>query len=618
MIGKLKLDKIAPAATILIILSINLFFGLPRLANFSAVDEHLWTYNRIPQYWKAIKEQQWKKTNINDKPGITVALISGAGLLKIDSKAYKYLRLEPKNEADLRAIEKVNFYFRLPIYLFTLLMAPVFYFLIKKLTNAIIALFSVSMIYLSPILLGISLIINPDSLLWVFMPLCLLSFLVFQKTQIGKYAYLSGLFLGLSLLTKYVASILFVFLPLIIILDYIFHLNNRKDEEYFKVAFSGYIKAVLISLLVISLLYPAIWVKSETLLSSSFLSHPFEPIFPAFLAFFIFFFTDTLILKNKLTKTILVPFVKYKEIILQLVALSGLLGIIFVLFNTYLGMKIYDFETLLELPKLASSSPFALGEFLGGIFSGIYVMIFSIYPLIFLLFLFAILSFFRKNISEHKEIFISFYFLIFILVYYVASAFNQIDATVRYQISIYPLVSIVAAIGLYKLINIEKIKKNFSPVLVNSLIVIFLAFSLFLIRPHYFAYASSLLPKSHIVNVKDMGDGSFEAAQYLNSLPDAKNISIWSDKMTVCESFMGKCSYSLKNTNIVDMQFDYFVISRGRKTKSLFFTKIRDIKIDSFIDLNKYYSTDSSGEHEIKIDGRPGNFIKIIKNGNES
>src|SRR3990172_3980871 len=63
-------------AIILSVLAVNLVFGLPRLSRFSAVDEPYWTYGRTPKFWKAVSEQKWKSTNINDKPGITAAIIS--------------------------------------------------------------------------------------------------------------------------------------------------------------------------------------------------------------------------------------------------------------------------------------------------------------------------------------------------------------------------------------------------------------------------------------------------------------------------------------------------------------------------------------------------------------
>ena len=56
-------------------------FGFFHIDKFETTDEHLWKYGRIKQYWQAVKTQDWEKTYINDKPGVTVALVSGFGLL---------------------------------------------------------------------------------------------------------------------------------------------------------------------------------------------------------------------------------------------------------------------------------------------------------------------------------------------------------------------------------------------------------------------------------------------------------------------------------------------------------------------------------------------------------
>ncbi len=67
---------------LLIVSAMSFFaFGLFHLAKFETTDEHLWKYGRIKQYWQALKNTNWEKTYINDKPGVTVALISGIGLI---------------------------------------------------------------------------------------------------------------------------------------------------------------------------------------------------------------------------------------------------------------------------------------------------------------------------------------------------------------------------------------------------------------------------------------------------------------------------------------------------------------------------------------------------------
>ena len=127
----------AKIITILIFFTIvvsSFYFGFHRLSDFSGVDEPYWSYGRVPNFWNAIQTMQWKKTNICDKPGIPLAIISGTGLPFISEniKSLKSLRYEAKTPEQLQQINNLYFHLRLPVFIFTLLMLPVFYFLIKK------------------------------------------------------------------------------------------------------------------------------------------------------------------------------------------------------------------------------------------------------------------------------------------------------------------------------------------------------------------------------------------------------------------------------------------------------------------------------------------------------
>ena len=172
------------AATILIFLVVifsSFYFGFSRFQNFSGVDEPYWTYGRVPNFWTAVQKHKWKNTNICDKPGVPLAIVSGAGLPFIDGnpKSLKTLAIRSEDApADPRNPGCLFQACAFPCFLFTLAMLPVFYWLIKKLLGKRTARFSLLFIGLSPILLGISLIINSDAMLWIltalshFEPFC--------------------------------------------------------------------------------------------------------------------------------------------------------------------------------------------------------------------------------------------------------------------------------------------------------------------------------------------------------------------------------------------------------------------------------------------------------------
>jgi hypothetical protein len=137
--------------------------------------------------------------------------------------------------------------------------------------------------------------------------------------------------------------------------------------------------------------------------------------------------------------------------------------------------------------------------------------------------------------------------------------------------------------------------------------LIVVAFGTFSVRPYYFAYASSLLPQKYLLNYKDMGDGSYEAAQYLNSLPDARNLTIWSDKGAVCAEFVGNCNIGFTKKDLTGKNFNYFVISAGREGRSLKMSG----SVNEIVDFRKIYSSDEYVK-KITIAERTDNYVEIV------
>lgn len=608
----MKKNKLITYSLILFVFAINIFFAFPRLTEYSSVDEPYWTYDRTPDFWDALLDKRWKNTKINDKPGITVAEISGIGLLSgIKPLEYKSIRQEKKTPEVSQEIKKINFFLRLPIYIACLVILGLFYFFIKKLFNESIALISLIFIGLSPIILGISLIINPDSLLWGFVPLSILSFLIYQKEEQKKYLIFSGILLGLSLLTKYVANILYVYLLGLIFLNYIYLKSTEKNfASYIKKALLDYGILIVISLLTFFILFPACWVNFNTLLKGTILSVAFEDTWPIFALFIGLIIADLIFLKARTFSLIMNFLSKYQKYFKIIIGSIIILGIIFVFLNTYTGMKIFHFEKELSSPK--GENALTLNHLLKITTSDLYALIFALTPLTFIFFVWAIFkNTFQKGKITREAAVIS-YLLIFIILYYVASTVNNVTATVRYQIALYPLALIIAGIGFYQFIQLEKIKKYLEESIIYILIISISISSLAICTPFFFNYSSDLLPKKYIFNFKDMGDGSFEAATYLNSLPNAQNLIIWSDKGAVCETFLGKCKVGFNENDTLGFAFDYFVVSTGRKSRSLKLEGATDF--DLKIDFEKLYMSNfEDPDFEINFDKNPNNFVRVVK-----
>lgn len=597
--------KYATPAVIVIVLLVNLTLGLARLGNYSSVDEPYWTYGRITKFWNGIKAHNWKTTSVNDKPGITVAILSGAGLATIDPMPYKSLRGDVKTDAELRDINTINFAFRLPIYLFCVILLPFFYILLRKLFDQTTALIGFTLIGLSPIILGISLIINPDSLLWIFLPLSFLSYLVFQRTESRKYLYWSGFLLGLALLTKYVANILYIFFFFLPFLEYILAEKKPELRSYLKKSLLRYGILVGISMATYFILYPATWVNPKILLDGTFLSQAFRTTWPLFLSLVIFILGDTFLLRNKLTIWTLDTLSTYKAVLVRSVAILFLMGIAFTLLNTYTGMRLFDTAATLASPKGEGTGLLLYAD---KIIADIYSLIFGISPIALLGLAAALLLMMKKKWLDSYEAKIVFFFSLFILFYYLASTVNSVVATVRYQIVLYPFAFVISAIGLSHILSLKKMSRHIPAIAGIALIIILSVWNLLSVRPFYFAYTSALLPEQYFVNLKDMGDGSYEAAKYLNSLPNPEKLTVWSDKGAVCAVFKGKCIIGFTNKRIKGVNFDYVVVSSGRKSRTL---KLSG-SATKIIDFKKAYATDDT-VFTVTIGGRPNNSVKVIK-----
>ena len=586
----------------------NLSFGTYHLAKFAAVDEPLWTFDRIPKFWNNVMDGEWQKTMISDKPGITVALLSGIGTLWTNPEEYKLIEQEEEIKIPAGEIEKMNFPLRFPLVLFNALALIVFYYLLSKLFNNNTALLSVLFIGLSPILLGISRIINPDSLFWVFSSLSLLSYFLSIKNPRIIYLFLSGIFLGFALLTKYIANIFFVFYFATIFVD--FFLNNMQIgkpwNEYFKEAFKKYLVVVYFSILTFFIFLPAVWVNLGRIPQATVLSEAFSSSWLAFLFVVLVFIFETWVLKGRVFGFIFSFLAKNKNILLKIFCLIFLLSIVLATLNTLFDMRWTNFESTLASPKSTILNPQNIP---GAFLANFYPLVFGIHPLA----LFSVVILLTWLIAKNKSldwtkegsIWIA-YILIFIFIYYIASFVNKIGATVRYQIIVYPLIFIVAAFG------IDLILKKFGKkikIITLAILAFFLIVSMENIRPFYFSYASEILPQKYVLNLKDMGDGSYEAAEYLNGLPNAENLIVWSDKRGVCYFFKGGCfgSFELNKGRTID----YFVVSAGREIRTARHIPYKGRHNDFEVQVDKIYELDNY-DYRLDIGGRPNNFIKIF------
>jgi len=317
-----------PKYLLVIPLAIFFIFGLYNISNYITADEHFWLFNvdddRVNQYWNAILEGNWKNTRINDKPGITLAYTSGVALLFQKSLENQVVFNDDIVKVyDPEVTKRINFLFRLPILIISGLSALMFFWLIKKITdNDWIALFASTLILLSPVLLGMSQIVNPDSLFWIFSSLSILTFFSLLKNRKKKFVVLTGIFFGLAMASKYVSLILVPFYFFMILAYYLVNWERLSDEKGFGKLISiniGYYWAILVGGIVLfSLLMPAVFVKPDFLYSGTIGFSGMKAALIFLIPLNLILLADNLFFNSRVTKAVYVFCHRYKTYLISL------------------------------------------------------------------------------------------------------------------------------------------------------------------------------------------------------------------------------------------------------------------------------------------------------------
>jgi len=606
------------------------FFGWFHLGQFETTDEHLWKYDRIGTYWEAWGDRAWEKTYINDKPGVTVALISGISLLA-EPHPEENEKHGQINSADAALFEQynvaqselTNIRFRLPILAFATLSLLVFFFLASRaLHSSWAALFSTLFITFSPILIGISQIINPDSLFWIFGGLGALAYMALLRTGERKFIFWCGILTGFALLSKYTAFILFLFYFIFLASTFIFRDSAiQKDTDFQRILQSGLNLGLifLLAITVFSLFLPAVFVKPEYLFKGigQFFSEPKLSAVAIGLA--------ALGLVGaalyRYTEAIIASFVRQKRIILTAVSTLFLILIAASILNAWTKQSLssvdalrdaayanepqaFNFKPVLDRKVEAWTTPFKL------LLLEAAPLVFSLSPILFLILGLAALQSWRKRLPEHIAQ-VTFSILLFTLLYLFAAYEAKVVTNARYLILLYPLLALLAGSVLAEWIE-RQIPGRQQKILLSALfIIIFTGFAtVFSVRPFYFSYTNFLLPQEFSVH-DSWGHGSYEAAEYLNALPDAENLIIWSNSDTVCRFFEGKCLRS-RRIDLNRSVPDYFVFSKRGVTKTrnhFILVNNPNPKRDASFYIDRL---DEDAVWSIDIGDRSSNFIKII------
>jgi 4-amino-4-deoxy-L-arabinose transferase-like glycosyltransferase len=669
-----KIEKIfLPKILFVLALVIYFIFGFHHLTDFISADEHFWLPNsgeeRIEDYWKAVADRDWKDTQINDKPGITLAWTSGIAMLFDDAKGQIVSSDHTFKQFDPARTKRINFLYRLPILLISGFFSIFFFWIIKKITgDEWIALFSAAGMLLSPILIGISQIVNPDSLFWIFGSASLFSFYAFLQFSEKKFVILASVFLGLGLASKYVSIIFIPFFFFATIVHYFFEFEKWKEDKetlrktvirngliYLAVLFGGF--------LIFALMMPASFVKPKIFYQSTIGFPGMEPIFWTTMAVNALVLLDAWLLKNRGLYFLLSKLQPLEKVLRKAVYFLLAGTVVFVLLNWMTRNSIIDLSDIPFDTKRRDS--FSRLPYYKRYIMQFVPLVFSLTPVALFSLLFIWIKSFFEKIKLNAFIFtLSSFFLIF----YIAVIEQGLLVTVRYSIILFPFAMVLGAIaireffqgddsgkkntarklflaflgiilllfvsstiqqnffaasskiksayvnavyrgwyslpilllfiwGIYRLITgyfpWQKLK-NIPKMFIFGFFAALNIISILLISPFYFSYTNELLPKNYIISGA-WGYGGYEAAEYLNNLPDAKNLTVWADVYGVCEFFVGKCIHKAK-VNTEKYPIDYYFRS-----------------LQATLPLNFPHPMEKEPVWLLHIDGRSKSFLKLNK-----
>jgi 4-amino-4-deoxy-L-arabinose transferase-like glycosyltransferase len=590
-----KLGTRGGIIAISVILCIFFALSLIHLGKFMSIDEPKWFFQRIPQYISGITQADLEKTNISDKPGILVAILVGISQLVIQERAFS-----------TDSIDTLYALWRLPIILFTLLALAISYHFTRLLTSQSHAILTIGLIAFSPIIIGITQVANPDATLWSTTYIAFITFFLYLKTDKRKYIIYSGIWLGLALLSKYIASVYFIFFIAIIYIEYI---TSKKSREKLFERLYFFSLLTLIAIATYGLLFPFTWLSPNQLLkgtiSTWILNQGKVPLF--WIGLLIFY--ELIILRGKITNWIKTNANAGRII---LVTMSST----FSLFTLFLGINLLSKYKLFDFPEFTIFSYIsrveAKDEFVKNMLSNGYVFVFSmVIPVIFAVLFYSINALVRKQ--SEILILLSSGIFITIIGFLFATAKSGTIAYPRYQIILFPLSALITS-----LFFLNKFSKKHYTIAITSIVIGISLMSSWRAKPFYLHYTNATNIHDTVVN-EAWGYGGFEVAQYTNKLPNAENLNIWVDRegfgeFAVSNIFTRNKAYPFnKEDNI-----DYIVLTEGgnriyermRHEVTMGKSTERSRKMITS-PLLEYYT--KVPEYEICIHNNPKNCTRLIK-----
>jgi 4-amino-4-deoxy-L-arabinose transferase-like glycosyltransferase len=578
--------------SVILIIGTFIFVGLYQLGNFMTVDEPKWIYFRVPQLVDSLAEGRWSDTYINDKPGILPSILS-SGVYLFDN--------QPR-ELPPGVIEKFLLLWRAPIILFNAGVLYVTYRYLRKGWGVIFALVVIALTGLNPVLIGISKVVNPDATLWSTTLLTLSLYLLYLKSNRKKYLYLSAVAMAFGLLSKYFISLMFIFLIILHTFEYLGKDGSR--EKMLSRIFDLSIFSV-ISVSIFGIFFPATWANSSALLEGTFYSFILRPGLGVIVAGVGVLMFEIIIMKGMIvTQLRKVHFQKIYTLLFGL-TFSSILIIMSInlvmesmpIFNIPDALMSYDRGNgdILYMIKMNLTSFIGVNSFI----------------ILFAILIYPALSLVRKN---EENLIVSNSLLSMIFMFLIAAAVGGYWADTRYQIMIFPILSLFVAYILIQVVDLQKRKTLLMGVVCSMILV-----SISQIPVRYPYNFTNQLNRNKVNLTEAWGFGGYEAAQYLNNLENSENLTIWVDREGVAEFVNGNVLWRAdENPFEYEGSIDYLVLTWGGEKIYRKHGEVHDSEniysnTANTTPIFEYYSGQfQKSIFEKKINGIDSNYVRVI------
>ncbi len=236
--------------TVLLIGGLALLPRVIGLNDFITTDEAYHWIERTERFHLALTERNWADTRITGHPGVTLMWLGSLGLsLERFASAQNWVSLTSE-------LEHLA-WLRLPAALLQAALVPVGYLLLRRLVAPATALIAALLWATAPYLVAHARLLHLDALLTTFVTLSLLCVLIAARAEHPLRWFVGGgLLAGLALLTKGPALIL---LPIAGLLLF-WQIPANSLLQRLRRALTWYLLWLGVALLVVFLLWPALWV----------------------------------------------------------------------------------------------------------------------------------------------------------------------------------------------------------------------------------------------------------------------------------------------------------------------------------------------------------------------